>query len=229
MIDKIDRELKTWVSNVGSIDKSQVGLAPPGEDQQTVSLYLMQVVRVMTAHENLPNAPAPSKIILHYLVTVQHDDMLQAHQLLGDLMFAAMEDTEFEVDLDPFPISAWVAFNQVPRPCFVLKVPLRHERPERIPKRVTKPMALESVATTSLHGIVLGPDDIPLHGALVELPDLQLVQRTDRNGVFLFATIPGGTQQRRLRIRAKGKLIEQSFSQPGTAADPLVVRVEFES
>lgn len=229
MIDQVDRELQAWVSNAGSIAENQITLAAPGTAETTVSLYLMQVVRVMTSHETPRNSPASSKIMLHYLVTVRDDDLLRAHRLLGDLMFAAIEEPEYEVDLDPIPIGAWAAFNQIPQPAFVVKVPLRHERPERVPQLVTKPMELRSVQVTSLHGIVLGPDDIPLHGALVELPDLQLVQRTNRKGAFLFSTIPAGVHKPTLRIRAKGKLIEKRIDHPGTAADPVIVRVKFDS
>jgi len=228
MIDQVDRELKAWVSNAGSIEETKITLAPPGRDQGVVSLYLIQVVRVMTTHESPRNSPTPSTIMLHYLLSVQDDDPFRAHRLLGDLMFAAIEDPDFEVNLDPFPLEAWTAFQQIPQPAFILKVPLRRDRPERVTKLVTKPLELRSVQVTSLHGLLLGPDDIPLHGALVELPDLQLVQRTNRKGAFLFTTIPAGARKRTLLIRAKGKLIEHSINRPGTEADPVIVRVEFD-
>ncbi len=228
MIDQVDRELKAWVSNAGSIEETKVTLSPPGADQGLVSLYLIQVARVMTPNESPRNSPPPSIIMLHYLVSVQDDDLLRAHRLLGDLMFAALEEPDFEVNLDPFPLAAWTAFQHIPQPAFVLKVPLRRERPEREVKLVTKPLDLRAVQVTSLHGLLLGPEDIPVHGALVELPELQLVQRTNRKGAFLFTSIPAGARKRTLLIRAKGKVIEQTIQRPGTAADPVVVRVQFD-
>ncbi|MDX2161988.1 MAG: hypothetical protein SF162_11735 [bacterium] len=233
MIDQMDRELQAWVSTVTALDDDRILFTPPGADVgargTSVSVYLLHVVRVMTAHELPRAAPTPSKIMLHYLVTVADADPFQGHRLLGQLIFAALEEADYEVDLEPLPLEAWTAFQQAPRPGFILKVPLRRERPERIPRLVTQPLDVRAVQTTDLHGIVLGPGDTPLHGAVVELPGLHLSQRTTRTGTFLFPLIPATAQKRILRIRAKGKLIEHAVEQSGTAADPVIVRVAFES
>lgn len=228
MFDQVDRELTAWVSNAASIAEDQVALTPPGVGEYTVSLYLLHVVRVMTTHETPRNLPAPTKIMLHYLLTVQHANPLEAHRLLGDLMFAAIEEPEYEVDLEPLPLPAWTAFGQVPQPAFILKVPLRRERPEREVQLVRKPMQLQSAALATLHGVLLGPEDTPIHGAAVELPSLRLMQRTNRSGAFQFMTIPAGARQWQLIIRAKGRQFDREITRLGTAADPVIVRITFD-
>ncbi|MDZ4763886.1 MAG: hypothetical protein SGI73_04985 [Chloroflexota bacterium] len=228
MFDQIDRELQTWVSNVAPVQAHQITLFAPGIKSGIVSLYLMQVVRVMTANESLRNQPAPTTIRLHYLVTVHHDDPLEAHKLLGTLMFAALEEPAYEVDLELLPLAAWASFQQLPQPAFVLKVPLRRERPERDVQLVRKPLNLQSASLTTLRGVILGPDDIPLHGAVIELPALGRTQRTDRAGAFEFETVPVQPRQR-VSIRAKGRVFEREIeSRLSTAADPVIIRIDLD-
>ncbi|HZH77837.1 MAG TPA: hypothetical protein VEY88_17555, partial [Archangium sp.] len=44
------------------------------------------------------------------------DSPERAHHVLGQLVFAAMEEPEFEVDLAPLPVALWSALGVPPRP-----------------------------------------------------------------------------------------------------------------
>jgi hypothetical protein len=223
VIDQTDGRLVDWVAHVA--EGATISLSPPNDSHtgRGVSLYLLEFI---------PQPPSgnarrlPLQLALRYLVTTWADTPEEAHRLLGNLVFAAMESAEFQVELEPFPITAWTAFHVIPRPAFVLRVPLRLERPEPPTKLVRKPMVLKTVVASSLHGVVLTPDDVPLAGATVELPALQLTEHTDANGHFRFAAVPAQPHPRQLRIKAKGRELDVTIEQPGSEHEPLVIRFD---
>jgi len=137
MIDTVDQRLQQWVHSIH--DQIEVHFTAPksGEDIKGIGLYLMEIVILPPpSSTKLP----PLQVALRYLVTSWSDRAEDAHRLLGDLIFAAMENPEFEVEMQPVPIDVWTAFGVPPRPSFVLRVPLQRERskPEAKPVRAIR-------------------------------------------------------------------------------------------
>jgi hypothetical protein len=143
--------------------------------------------------------------------------------MLGQLAFAAMESSEFEIEFDPLSAHDWLAFAIMPRPAFVLRIPARFVRPEPDTPLVHAPLVLQSTPTTTLHGRVLGPRDIPLPDVRVELPALQLSDRTDAHGWFRFSTVPAEPRTKQIRISAKGRQIDVAVEQPAALNDSVVI------
>ncbi len=223
MIDEIDRRLREWTESV--VEGPTFSLTPPDDAQSGsgVSFYLLQLVEkppTRTAQR------APLQLALHYLVTTWADAPEEAHRLLGELVFAAMETDDFEVDLDPIPPEMWTAFGIVPRPAFVLRIPLRKDRPEPSVKRVQAPLIVRVEPVAGLHGRVLGPNDTPVMGASVEIPALQISTRTDAQGRFSFRSVPGGKGGSTLRVRAKSKERSVTVEEPTSEASPVVIRFD---
>ncbi|MCL5994431.1 MAG: carboxypeptidase regulatory-like domain-containing protein [Chloroflexi bacterium] len=226
MIDQLDLRLKDWVSTItGGILPS---LAPPSDApaqiEAGVSLYLFELSTAPVPPTPNGTRRLPLMIMLNYLVTTWAKEPEEAHRLLGQLAFAAMEIPDFEVKLDPIPLTAWTAFAVRPRPAFILRVPLRLERPEPPVRLVRKPIKVEVTPLESVSGIVLTPDNVPVVSAYVTLPALNLSERTDGNGRFHFPAVPVEPRVRRLNIRAKGQ--EQSVTITGSESDhgPFVIR-----
>lgn len=222
MIEEVDQRLKDWAGTV--IKDTPVSLAAPSASDtgRGVGLYLMDL-----AHAPPPRTVKrpPLRISLRYLVTTWAEQPEEAHGLLGQLVFAAMDSAEFEVDLDLVPVSVWRAFGVAPRPSFVLRVPLQRERPEPEVKLVRGPLEVETSPVQSLQGVVLGPQEVPLVGARVELPALRLSTRTDSKGRFHFSTVPAGPSAKLLRITAKGR--ELSVKTEGDAGrEPMVIQFD---
>jgi hypothetical protein len=223
VIEQTDKRLMDWAANIA--DGVTISLSPPNDTQtgRGVSLYLLELA---------PQSPAgntrrlPLQLSLRYLVTTWADTPEEAHRLLGNLAFAAMESTEFEVELEPIPLTAWAAFHAIPRPAFVMRMPLRVERPEPSTKLVRKPMVLKAALVASLYGVVLTPDDVPLAGATVEFPALQLTERTDTKGHFRFPAIPAEPATRQLRVKAKGRELDVTVDQSGSEHEPLVIHFD---
>jgi Carboxypeptidase regulatory-like domain len=219
VIEQIDRRLAEWVTAV--LGGQAVELSPPGEggDGSAVSLYLMDLRNAPPARGG--NRP-PLQVVLRYLVTARAQDPAEGHRLLGELVFAAMEAPEMEVELEPLPVALWRAFGVPPQPAFVLRMPLRRERPEPVVPRVRQPLVLRTEPAISLQGTVVGPGDLPIAGARVELPAVARSTRTDHRGRFAFAGVPAsGT--RTVRVSAKGREISVTA---GTGDGPLLIRLQ---
>jgi hypothetical protein len=145
--------------------------------------------------------------MLRYLVTAWDTNLHAMHRMLGELMFAAMDLPEVEVELEPLSPAAWSALGLVPRPSFVLRAPLLCERPEKLAPPVLTEMVIKEALLRPLSGRVIGPGDIAVMGARVELPALQLSTATDFRGWFQFAAVPSDPPIKLLHVNAKGRTI----------------------
>ncbi len=220
MIEKVDEHLRDWVEAI--LGPVSVSLAPPADKQNGpgVNLYLFELIDTPPARGT---KRPPLQLSLDYLVTTWAEEPQEAHRLLGELVFAAMESTDFDVELEPLPATTWAAFGVPPQPSFVLRVPLRRERPEPDISLVRRPLVVRAAPTTSLHGMVVGPEDMPIAGAIVELPSLQRSKRTDTSGRFHFSPIPAQPRKKVLCIRAKGKELTVTVEQPTSESEPVVI------
>ncbi len=226
MFDQIDQQLTQWVHSVLDSPSLTVSLQPPGiaTGGHGVSLYLQDI---------LPDPPArtarraPLQVLLRYLVTTWAEDLLAAHRLLGTLLFAAMDVPAYTVELAPQTADVWVSFGVPPQPAFLLLIAARHERPESVAPLVSRPLVMHAAPMVSLHGRVVGPGDMPLPGARVELPALQLAHYTDNQGFFRFAGVPGEPADKLLLIKAKGRELQVTVNHsPSTSDEPLVIHFE---
>jgi hypothetical protein len=216
MIEQIDHRLSEWVR--GAVREGvEIRLDPPRRttDGASVGLYLLDLV---------PTPPArgtkrpPLQFSARYLVTTRAAEPAEAHRLLGELLFAAMESTDFEVELDPLPLAAWSSFDVAPQPSFMLRVPVRRERPEMPVKLVRQPPVIRTVPVTTLHGVVQGPSGMPVAGARVEVPGLGVSTSTDFKGRFRFGNVPADDTAFEIKVSARGR--EMSVQVEGDAGRP---------
>jgi hypothetical protein len=204
-VDEVDQHLEAWISAVLGEVTVTLGAPKESEHGKGVNLYLL----------NLVNSPpprsvkerSPYRIMLRYLVTVWETNLHAMHRMLGDLMFAAMDLPEVEVELEPLSPAVWSALGLVPRPSFVLRAPLLCERPEKLAPPVLAEMVIKNALLRPLSGRVIGPGDIAVMGARVELPALQLSTATDFRGWFQFAAVPSDPPIKLLHVNAKGRTI----------------------
>jgi hypothetical protein len=224
MIDEVDRRLKDWVKSI--LEGVEVHFTAPNNaaEQRGIGLYLMEVVVMPPASTTkLP----PLQVALRFLVTSWSEDPEEAHRLLGELVFAAMENPELEVELAPVSVAVWRALGVAPRPSFVIRVPLQRVRHMPKAKPVTAFPIVTTLAVVSLHGVVRGPNDIPLADAEVQVPALRLTARTDYKGRFHFSGVPGDGKMKTLRVRAKGQELSLTTDKDySDASKPLLIRFE---
>lgn len=218
MIDTVDKRLEAWATAV--LGDSLFTLEPPqaGRDGRGASFYLLALA---PAPPPRGNHRTPLQVSLHYLVTTWAESPKAAHALLGNLVFAAMEEPDFEVKAAP---EIWTGWSKAPQPAFILQVPLRKPRLEPTAPRVREPLVVQTAPLVALSGVVLGPDDVPITGAVITLPALGYRTRTDPQGRFHVAAVPAGGKRLALHVQAKG--LQRVITLEQGPDEPLIIRFD---
>jgi len=220
----VDGRMAAWVRDVlGDVPTS---FEPPGvtlPGGRSIGLYLLDFA---PATSTRGDGRPPLQFRVRYLVTAWNEEASAAHDDLCELAFSALETPEFEVDVEPLGAAAWTAFNTPPRPSFSVRLPLRQERPRVAVPSVRAPLVLTPSAMVPLYGVVLGPGDVAVAGARVELRTLGLVTLTDHQGRFRFAGAPA---DRALCLVVQARGATQEFQTEGASGlkRPLLFRMEF--
>jgi hypothetical protein len=203
MVESTDSALSAWARRV--LPDAEVSLDRPFADDpdgRGVGLYLLEL-RERPPLRSARNEPLQLAVL--YLVRTWAPDPVDAHDMLLELAFAAMDEPDFEVELDPPTPDLWLALGVVPGPSFRVGVPIRRARPQPPVKPVRHPLVVEPAMFGVVAGWVRTPDDEAIVGATVEVPDLERRSVTDRNGRFRFEAVPGRDRRLELRVRAKGR------------------------
>ncbi len=91
--------------------------------------------------------------------------------------------------------------------------------------RVREPLILEKISLGDLFGVVLGPADLPLMSARVEIPSLDVAALTNPDGEFVFRGLPVQPGPKELKVLAKGKEMTVGLESPLKSKEPLVIRM----
>lgn len=220
--DETEDRLRAWIRSVDP--EAEISLRPPGEARagRGVSVYLLDIA---------PQPPArgagrpPLQLSLRYLVTTWAEDPAAADRLLVDLAYSAMEQTDLEVDLEALPPVTWTALQAVARPSFVLRVTVRRSRARPPAPPVLLPLRLRSAQPALVAGVVRGPGGVPLADAAVAIPGIGREARTDRQGRFQLAGVPGPPLSTHLVVRAKGTETSVKLPKDPARARALVIEI----
>ena len=219
MIDEVDKQLSRWVEDV--LPGVSVTLDGPAGADDDVGLYLFEMADLPPARgEKRP----PLQVRLGYLVTTSGGDVALAHKRLGTLLFAALAHPDWDVRFPGDIAELWRAVGMPPRAGFVLNVPLRQPVELEPAPPVRGPLRVEGVGSRVMEGVVLGPGDVPISDAFVEIPSLALTARSDTRGRFRFAAIPTKPAKQQLRVRAKAR--EFPFTVDSSKPPPFVLRLD---
>lgn len=202
MIPEADERLRAWAREAVEGVDVDFGPPTPAVDEEGVSLYLLDLMNVPPARTG---RRPPRQVVLRYLVTARAGAPETAHRILEDLFFAALETPDLEIESQPVDPRLWLAFGVAPRPGLVVKIVVRREKAEKAAPLVREFLTVDVEPVVGLRGTVLGPEDIPLPGVRVELPTLELATRTDRRGLFQFASVPARDGPCTLRVEGKGR------------------------
>lgn len=217
--DKTDVSMVLWAQTV--LGDVSVSLELPPVKGSSVSAYLMDVL--LEPLTRSAREPEPHRLTLGYLVTTWADSPSEAHRLLGELLFEALDNPEMVVEAKPLPPALWQALGQTPRPAFILRVPsLKPRSALKFPK-----VRSTSVTMSSLHplvGQVRGPGDTGISEVLVEVPALNLSTRTDASGAFYFPSVPAQPPAR-LNVHVKGRKFEIAPADFEARKRPLIIQL----
>jgi len=221
-LDDAAASLQSWAGSV--LPGVAVKLGPPAREStgDQVFIHLVQI----EGHPP-PRGPRrpPLQVDLHFLVSASSPRPESELRMVGELMFAALARDDLEVELGPVAPAVWQALGAGPRAAFILRLPFRREVPEPRAVRVRTPLVTEVVGTAPLWGQVLGPGGLPLAGAAVEVPSLELFTSADADGRFRFAAVPAHPPPK-VVVRAKGTA--QTFAGPAVPGSPLTLQFQIE-
>jgi hypothetical protein len=219
VIDEVDQQLSSWVEDV--LPGVRVTLDGPAGEDDDVGLHLFEMGALPPARgEKRP----PLQVRLGYLVTTSGDDVTLAHKRLGQLLFAAMAHPDWEVRYPGDIAEFWNAAGVPPRAGFILSVPLRQPVEIEPAPPVRAPLRVRGVGSRAMEGVVLGPGDVPVSDAFVEIPSLALTTRSDTRGRFRFAAVPTSPAEQQLRVRAKAR--EFPFTVDSSKPSPFVLKLD---
>jgi hypothetical protein len=223
LIAEADDRMLKWTQEV--LGEAIASLNPPAKERQGrgIGIHLLEVVPEPTERAT---ARPRLQLQLKYLITSWADSVGDAHHLLDQILEAAMQHPDFEIQTEMLTSSAWQAFGVQPQPCLTLRTRAWKELTPK-PVKLVRKMVLQTVPGIPLLGVVLGPEAIPIAGAIVELPALNLSTRTNPNGRFRFANVPASGGLHNLLVRAKGREMNVDLGD-SAATEPLAIQFELE-
>ena len=219
MLDEVGLELKRWFNALPGTPEVRFQLPGSEASSAFVSLYFIDIRQKPPTRDALR---ATRLFHLRYLVSAAAPDSLVAQRLLGDALIAAIEREDVDVDSEPPPMELWRALGVPPQPAFLLGVPWHHEKELPRATTISQPVELHTRRLRRLTGRVVGPNDVPIMSATVELPALGRLTMTDHRGWFDLAMTPRGMNLQ-LRVTAKGRVIENRVDDTGGAETEVVV------
>jgi hypothetical protein len=219
MIDAVDDQLSRWVQEI--LPGVNVTFDGPAGATDDVGLYLFEMADLPPARGT---ERPPLQVRLGYLVTTSGTDVALAHKRLGTLLFAALTHPDWDVRFPGDIAEYWTAVGMPPRAGFILTVPLRQPVETKPAPPVRAPLRVEGVGSRAMEGVVLGPGDVPISDAFVEIPSLALTTRSDTRGRFRFAAVPTSPAKQHLRVRAKAR--EFPFTIDSSKPSPFVLKLD---
>jgi hypothetical protein len=178
--------------------------AVPPTAERSVWLYMLELGPASTQAKQA----RVLQFNVRFVVTAWAPDPETASDDLAELVFAALDETDVDIGLEPLPAATWAALGVAPRPSFTLSALVRRVREARPTSLVREPVLQLTFAAVPLQGCLLEQDETPIAGAQIELPALRVSTVTDSQGCFGFVSIPSG---RSIRLVAKARGISAVF------------------
>lgn len=169
-------------------------------------------------------AAPPVILDLDYLITVQMADAAAEQNALVELMFAAVERHESEIVTDQGIAELCTSLGIPVAAGFVLRTPLVRASTRHAAKRVRTPLVVHTAAMGVIEGRVVGPQDIPIAGAVITASGLSNTARSDHDGHFRLVGMPSTTAGVALTARARGTETDGV----GVVGKPIVFRLALE-
>lgn len=221
MIKQIDQELSAWIVSLVGIKPS---LTRPldNDSQRGVNLYLLDLIddTIRRSGDRPTNQPT-----LRYLVTTSDGKPEEAHDLLEQILFAALKSRDYEIELHPTDDQLWLTLGMFPRPYFLLRVPLPNELEPSTAPLVEGDLVVRGGAVVPFYGEIRTPGGIPLANVRIEMPNLFRSTTSDSVGKFVLSGVPAAPKEKMLLLKARKHQQTVIVEETGTEANP--IQIEF--
>lgn len=207
---EVTQELVAWVSQqLPDMRVSAISLGQNSKDASAQGGAVDAIgidVRLIAAAPRVTPLIAGRKraaIALDYLVTFRLAELHAEHRAMSDLAFAALAAPDIELVAD-YSIAEICRVNGLaPQTALLLRAEARQDHMLPHAPLVRHPPNVQLAPLAQAEGIVTGPGDIPIPGALVTLADSNLSAITGLDGRFHFAIPEGSPAQ--VTARAKSR------------------------
>lgn len=228
---QLDQKLIDWVN--ATIEDAEVILATPSENKtkgnRGISLYLMELLpKFVPRDSTYKRGKSPLKISCRYLVSAWGKNPQEEHDLLGKLAFETLKSQDYEMEKEPVPLDMWSGFGIMPRLSFILSVPVWYEFPEPELPLVEHNIQLNKSPIKPLRGWVYGPENIPLTGIRISIPNLKLATATNQAGQFIFSGVSAKPSFKTIVVTGKrqNKPIKINIDKAEKNNDDLIIRLQ---
>lgn len=159
---------------------------------------------------------------LDYLIAIRTSDPLEEHRLTAEIVFGLADQAEFEVVDEPLG-DACRNLGIAASSGLIVRGTLERVREARKVPLVRFPLDARVSDIAVIQGVVLGPEEMPVAGALVSIVGIDRFVRTGPDGRFRLVGPAAGGE--RVRVRARGVEAEAEV-RPG---EPIIVNLVMES
>ena len=222
MLDQVDGDVLAWAEALADPGAVRLGL-PAGEAPDS-GLYLHLFDFRQDSQEHAPRQ-STWRFVSRYLVSACSEDARESHRLLAHALIHAIESDRFEVERESPSLALWQALRVPARPAFVLAAPWSHQREKPQGPLVRRPLQMDWGELQPLSGSVLGPSDVPIMLARVEIPHTGLSAATDWRGRFHFPSVLRSDAMV-LQVSAKGQRVRTSLKDATDAEGHVVIRMD---
>jgi hypothetical protein len=187
----------------------------PDDADGAVRLHLLLLeVRSGAGAAGMARGPAFLELQLRHLLCWGGPATPDHEAQLVELAFAALEHPrrDLQLDLRGLAPEDWLSLQLRQRPCLVFESTLRRERSLEPAPRV-RAAQLRGVPSGVVRGVVLGPADVPIAGAQVEVPAFGVTTTTDSQGRFQLPRMPLDGRGTAVQVRARGHSLQLSTDQ----------------
>lgn len=197
--DDVTREIVAWVQESLPDLPVRVLASDDVERRPEITVQLANIAPLPGPRSDR----APFVLAIDYLISVRSDDPFAAHRAVGELLFAALRRPDFEIRQGLAITAATERQDNHVLPGVLIRAKLARDRVFDQAPLVRRPPVVEVEGVVPLEGIVLGPNDIPVPDAAVEIIALGASVLTDGQGRFRFAAAPGGAKPVKLSARKR--------------------------
>ncbi|WPD22670.1 MAG: carboxypeptidase-like regulatory domain-containing protein [Candidatus Electrothrix scaldis] len=223
-METVNSLLKTWATEVLDSNVQVNNQFIPEPDIPSVVFFLHDLLPVAPSYRN---KKAPLQLTLRYLVSTSAKDINVAHNILQKLAFAAMQHSEIELELSPTDPQVWLSLGVSARPGFWLSIIYSKDRDVHPMPLVTEAPELHLTPTIKFYGGVFSSEHLPLVGARVDLPNLNLSATTDSKGCFCFSAVPPQPTTQDVVVNYKKYLHRTSVSITHVPVEIFINKKEF--
>ena len=164
----------------------------------------------------------PLRLMARYLVTASAATRAEADRVIVSLAFAAMKTGRPELEREGPAPELWTALGIAARPALLVREPVEQPREARVVPLVREVVTGWSRART-VAGRVLGPGDLPIAGARLDVAGHDLTTHSDHRGDFSLAGVPTGPPEPALTVTARG--IRMTVRLDPATSEPLLIRL----